>query len=695
MSYVVCCNTTNDEDITTGNKQPNSFTNNFKTPLIVEPNSEVAVESIKINRSAQYDGQIRGRRFFLYWGPEQTDAVGVAPILCRDVTKTGVEIKLNFGSNSIRGYARELQDAINQAPLSPNLFGNCEVTIQLDAVTNEWKGFSYIFEQRTTQLDSKAVLTTIEDMNAGTIKNRFDNAIVPVAYAANVFTASFDNTVAQNAQHIRHGSNVTARCNKMVPLSPIDGVAQFTIGPAKAQWADSFRVGLTRPATVYVNGGQPPQMPRSPWGGEYYDGGVNECYMDYAVEWDAIADLLYVIEYTKINNIAGTFWNRRNITYWGAGKNIVNQLNLAALLVIGGPGQPADRIQFVLQGNELHLGFEASGAPGILWAVNSGAGAAYNTNRGENFRPTTNSTEWLLPAVAFWAQNQTIEISIWNGIDLTNPANVNGTYLPPFPSVENPAVNNINLPIRTPRDYIPGGDWNSYLMGPQLAQGGRFAHADPERIIHNDRRYSQVSPALAGADPFIYSNVTAFAEDYSIVMIVGEEYKNANLDEEDQVQYVIPRPNHHANMSRELGFDGDLAILKSSIFAAVVAPAPPIGQRIEFLSLNAGLFTVHSAFVRVNNLTFRSFNGATQSRSQILYHLPTFSNEGKQFGDLYYAPGEKTYIKLHNSHRETINQIAIDIVGRNERVVTDLTGATVVALHIRRCHSDLEENSYC
>jgi len=75
--------------------------------------------------------------------------------------------------------------------------------------------------------------------------------------------------------------------------------------------------------------------------------------------------------------------------------------------------------------------------------------------------------------------------------------------------------------------------------------------------------------------------------------------------------------------------------------------------------------------------------------------LPKFSNEGKQFGDLYFSPGEKTYIKLHNTHRETINQLSIDIVGRNEQIVQDLTGATIVVLHIRRCHSDLEENSHC
>lgn len=690
MSYVVCCNTTNDEDLTTGNRQPNSFTNNFKSPLIVEPNSEVAVESVKINRSAQFDSKLRGRRFFLYWGPEQNDEVGVPGVplvLNRDVTKTGVEINPRIvGSFSIRGYATELQKAINQAPLSPNIFGNNEVTIQLDPVTNEWKGFSYTYEQRIKPPDNKGQLNLFQDGNAGTVKNRYDidpaGATDPVDFIGQNFHANVDNTVTGVDVSTDTGSNVFCRVTDMVPLSPIGGECEFELKDLGAEWDNSWTVGITRPATAYLNGGQPPQMPRTtPAGNCYYPGGINETYMDYMVHYDAIQDLLFVREYTKTKETNGTFWNRRDITYWGAGKNFVNQAKKADLQMTN-----LTVIQFKLVGNEVKILLHNPAGMGPPHILTDSTAPAHTTARAENCRPTTNSTEWLVPACALWANAQDITLTKWEGIDFTDATTVKGDYLPVFPSVTNPQRNNANLPAPNPRNYVAGGDWGSYN-----------ANDNPRIIIHNDTRYSQVGPTLAGPDPFIFSNLVAAgdAELYNIVMVAGQENYTPEIPEADQALYVIPQPYHHANMSRELGFGGDLSIIKQSIFAAVVAPAPPLGQRIEFLSLNAGAFSIHSAFVRVNDLTLRSFNGATQSRSQILWHLPKFSNEGKQFGDLYFSPGEKTYIKLHNTHRETINQLSLDIVGRNEQVVQDLTGATIVVLHIRRCHTDLEENSHC
>ncbi len=691
MSYVVCCNTTNDEDLTTGNRQPNSFTNNFKSPLIVEPNSEVAVESVKINRSAQFDSKLRGRRFFLYWGPEQNDdpAGGAAIILNRDVSKTGVEINPNVaGSFSIRGYANEIQRAINIAPLAPNIYGNAEVTIQLDAATKEWKGFDYIYEQRTTQADGKAFLTTGAEGNYGTVQNRYDlnpdGTQDPIDYnvgAPQRFICNHPNTALGSADIATdYGSSCYCRVTNMVPLSPINGEADFQLTTVGGKlYEHSWTIGITRPASAYLNGGQPPQMPRTtPGGNSYYKGGINETYMDYLVHWDAIKELLFVREYCK-NRKNGNTWQRRDITYWAGPKNFKNQANKAALDGV------YDTVHFLLRGNEVNVGMR-NGAGAVSWMVNP---SLYASNaREECLRPTTNSTEWLVPAVALWEPSQQVDITTWLGINLEDQANLkNGAVVARFPTDLAPRRNSRNLPFPNPRLFQEGSDWGSY-----------YQINDPDRLIHNDERYSQVGPAVAdAADPFVYSTLIAgnLAEQYHIVMVVGQEDYEANVDEADQKLYVIPIPNHHANMSSELGYDGDLSVLEQDTFAAVIAPAPPVGQRIQFLSLNAGAFSIHSAFVRVNDLTIRSFNGATQSRSQILWHLPKFSNEGKQFGDLYFAPGEKTYIKLHNSHKETINQLSIDIVGRNEQVVHDLTGATIVVLHIRRCHSDLEENSHC
>ena len=131
-------------------------------------------------------------------------------------------------------------------------------------------------------------------------------------------------------------------------------------------------------------------------------------------------------------------------------------------------------------------------------------------------------------------------------------------------------------------------------------------------------------------------------------------------------------------MGRNLGF-GSFPIAQWSRFGG-----PDDENNITSInSIEAGIFTVHSAFIRINDLPIQSFNGATSSRSNILYHIPRFADDGRQFGELYFQAPEKTYLALNNTDKLMISQLAVDIVGRNEKLVNDLQGASIVCLHIR------------
>ena len=163
------------------------------------------------------------------------------------------------------------------------------------------------------------------------------------------------------------------------------------------------------------------------------------------------------------------------------------------------------------------------------------------------------------------------------------------------------------------------------------------------------------------------------------MLITGEEPRDSTKSDFDQVLYVIPLPENQANMSKELGF-GKWNVVEYSVFKGA---ADPLSFK-TLQSIEAGTYTVHSAFIRINDLPIQSFNGATSSRSNILYHIPRFSNDGRQFGELFFSAPDRTYIKLNNTDTITLNQLKIDIVGRNERVVTDLTGASIVCLHFRK-----------
>jgi len=83
-------------------------------------------------------------------------------------------------------------------------------------------------------------------------------------------------------------------------------------------------------------------------------------------------------------------------------------------------------------------------------------------------------------------------------------------------------------------------------------------------------------------------------------------------------------------------------------------------------------------------MPLQSFNGNKGSVSKMLYHLPRFENSGREYGDLFFAPGEKTYVALHNPGPMTLNNIEVQIVDIAERPVDDISGNTIIVFHIRQ-----------
>ena len=91
----------------------------------------------------------------------------------------------------------------------------------------------------------------------------------------------------------------------------------------------------------------------------------------------------------------------------------------------------------------------------------------------------------------------------------------------------------------------------------------------------------------------------------------------------------------------------------------------------------------NQAFVRLRNGLQTSYNANKGSVSKIVYALPRFDNAGRTYGNLFFECAEKTYIDFNNVTDMVLNDLVIDIVDIDERVVNDLVGQTVVVFHIR------------
>ena len=137
----------------------------------------------------------------------------------------------------------------------------------------------------------------------------------------------------------------------------------------------------------------------------------------------------------------------------------------------------------------------------------------------------------------------------------------------------------------------------------------------------------------------------------------------------------------NANMNRILGF-------KDSVTQAVVKAASSAISTFTPTELDIPSYTANTGqsitFVRCPTLTQKSLNGETKSLSSIICDVPRYLLNGQTYGRLYYAPPEKTYLKLHNKEKFNINRLNLELTNANEQLVNDLVGQTSIILHIRK-----------
>ena len=105
-------------------------------------------------------------------------------------------------------------------------------------------------------------------------------------------------------------------------------------------------------------------------------------------------------------------------------------------------------------------------------------------------------------------------------------------------------------------------------------------------------------------------------------------------------------------------------------------------------------YSDNSLFVRLDNYTQKTLNAIVSRPSKILYHIPKFDVSQRGEGEgLYFEPHERTYVKLGNPAELTINDFDISICNDAEVLATELEGQTIVCLHFRQGYGDRWEDA--
>jgi len=639
----------------TGINNPAKYTNYLDNPITIKKNSQIAVQSVKLNKS----GSIlvpHGLKFGVYFGVELTAATNPEHISSILVPHTILDENEADQELSLTQLRKRLQERINQCLIHPDVYNRMTVTLNEDTTTKDFIGFNYKFDQA---------------INASSINVKPSNWSTTGAPTANIsFNASGDliETTAGTS-----GFNTIYSLDH--PVSLCEGVVEFTSLPTGTNYILGLRRGhygaklrgenleygsqdikflqnveAQRDGVAYdldfkQSGAIQPYdiLVSVQTGGTYPDnsdlGAGKRVFIKY---------LTYDTQKDQDGNYIGQY-RYQNVIYWGydtTATGLTDNASTAPINITNASkgGNPYDRFKFVTRNEmvEVHIG-NASGYDQLVFHESDFNTAVYTPKKYNLMKPLDDTCRMLYPQVYMHGatgSGKSITLNHYSGRLFPN---INYNTIPD--------LNRLLLNENREKDVIEM--LMNYFKVANFGDVADITRPVKELGAHNAMQDYEFVLILE-PDP-IYSLISAIGdytatEDFNCAELFG--YNNGT---------AVVRPPYNASTTNG-----------SQLNYTYTSPKLP-----TFKSLS-------SAFIRINNLNPVTFNTSKSRRSKILYHLPRFDNSNNEVGDgLYYEATEKTYIDLNNPNDFNINELNIELIDVEERTVEDLNGRTIIIFHIR------------
>ena len=695
MSLIIATSRLNEDETQSTNQRPSNFQNFFRSPIEIESDSEIAVDSVKIQRTGNIT--IGAQSFFCHY-------FGLNP----DVLEPGNEynellsisrtIKPKKGTYSIESFVDQVTKDFNAQYDDPRIYGNASVIVNPNATFQE-EGVKIGFTDRgKSNTDVSASLVDQPVFNIANPSNFRKGQQTPGNDAikpSDAFTWT-----AGTGVFLRTGADATgfhnASCVGILTGRPLClNEGEFIVELKNASSAP-FAVGLSRPQIQFedptradTNGSSTTKEKTRRYRGIYnldnntwanqrgdtsilsYDGtttirGPYETY-DYVFILDS-EEKITIAQRVAQSPGTGLISRHQELEYWSSGGSVTGDKMTKAEFYA-----TYDAIKFEAFGDEIRLFFRVAASPGakaaavvyhqIVGSNLSSAGAV-----GKTFSPIGSTSYALYPMINLGAGSVTITDFNSNYIG-TDTSYDSPTYLASPPSAAG---------------YYPGDDMFSNEAVDALSTLD-FIHARGDRQLASDSLQNAVfkcdgsylklnAQQAAPFGPFVFAGMnSADGADYAHIITMNK-FSPDPLD-------TLIAGQRFPDMSGRLGFP-DRAIISSKSGDGFVTGDD--GLVVAFTSVFALEKTALSSFIRLPGLTHKSFNGAQAGLSKIIYQLPQFSNDGREYGALYFEPGEKTYIKLNNPNPLLLNSLQVQIVDPFEKETASLTGDTQVVFHIRK-----------
>ena len=671
MSLIVATSRIDENTLPQPSERPGNFKNFFRSPIEIEADSEIAVQSVKIQRTGNIT--IEEDDFFChYFGadPRNYDSF-------QDLTSLSRTIKIPKGTYSLVGYEKAVQDALNAQYDDPRTFGGYGVDIHTNASGAELGVDIQCVDKGSAKgKDLHASMEAVGTFNIAHPSAYFDDDVIEpsTSFTWNIATGAFTSTYSST--QLNESKSVGMLTGYPFGLNQGEFITELTNCSE-----EPFAVGLSRP---HIQIESPTNQADAQTIPERYTGihdldrftrpiHTGQTYMDTYDGKDIINgpyemyDYVFILdEDAEITIAQRVFGGDEDDPY-----SYLQEIDYWNNAYVGSPGTTKltkaqfyatwDGVQFVGVGDEVEVYFKDKGKATFTKVVSSTFVAKVS------FSPIGTTSYALYPQLNILKGNAVItKMESSNTLNQYKypvfTAGLTGGYAPGDDAFSNEAFFWLNAEpwIRIPATRTLCSNTLKFLT--LVADGSE--QKLPTENLDGEYFYELLN--------------TANGVDY-VHLFTMNKFTIPNRDD------TLLSSQEFPNMAGRLGFK-DRVFIVSNNTDGYVAGSDTL--TVIFTSTGALDKTSTSSFVRIPNLTHKTFNGAQSGISKIIYQLPQFSNDGRQFGPLYFEANEKTYVKLHNTSPLILNMLQVQIVDSQERELNSLTGDTQIVFHVRKHRSD-------
>ena len=675
-----------------GIEKPYNYINNFQNSLKIPPNSEIAVESVKINREPRIQAKDKlmmgwfGKRFHQTSGSSVSEtAEYVIPSL--------VLQKVKKESSSPLEFADILKETFNDMyTYHPEFnFNKTAVSVSYSA-KGEFDGFEVSMEtcSQTAANQVPASLMIIDpngyEEDPATLEPDFDNQPV-------LFGAGGANSSNTKIEYDDTSGSVTSKSNEAVacifpegmweqglvngggPLSLLSGNCTFlTNGSGSGWW-----VGLVRSHTNHFAHNGEESRPGIPGFNETYrknnelpdfapSGQAVDAfsmidrnphatyttqYWDYVVHHDFLNG--YVRVFHAVYNEALGKMRHEEIKYYDTNNGSNSSFATGTPILTS---KAPTSIQFIASNDILNIFDQNSDPICQVVTVNSSTQQSIT-------KPIDQSCWRLYPKICFDtnASGKVIQLKTWECRTATTSPKIWGDDWYGRcvrNSLYGQRDNNLGVVLgqTTPQKVV--GPIPKWTGGAQSWPGDMAQRS----VLRPDMTMSNYPYQGVGNGSGMLGK--------EIINIVGTDSP-----------YTVSVHGNDQKLEWQPNCAAQIGNIASSVWPYVA-------------SFDVGVFTAsfvtagvpattsdRAAYIRVPTLTHESVNGATGNQSKILFQVPKFDNAGNSTGALQFQAQDRLYLDLKNAAEMNMTDVNVQFVGSDEKFSDDLTGQSSVLFHIR------------